>query len=38
MKTLLSLAVIAALGAGPAFAACNYPKAPDSKCSRVSVP
>jgi hypothetical protein len=30
MKTLLSLAVIAALGAGPAFAACNYPKAPDS--------
>ena len=29
MKTLLSLAVVAALGAGPAFAACTYPKAPD---------
>ncbi|MBM4232326.1 MAG: hypothetical protein FJ184_16640 [Gammaproteobacteria bacterium] len=30
MKTLLSLGLIAALGAGPAFAACTYPKAPDS--------
>ena len=30
MKTLLSLAVVAALGAGPAFAACTYPKAPES--------
>jgi hypothetical protein len=30
MKMLLSLAVVAALGAAPAFAACTYPKAPDS--------
>ncbi|MEY2721668.1 MAG: hypothetical protein ACO32H_08490 [Steroidobacteraceae bacterium] len=30
MKTLLSLALIAAsVAAGPAFAACTYPKAPD---------
>jgi hypothetical protein len=30
MKMLLSLAVVAALGAAPAFAACTYPKSPDS--------
>jgi hypothetical protein len=31
MKTLLSLALVAAsIAAGPAFAACPYPKAPDS--------
>lgn len=31
MKTLLSLALVAAsLATGPAFAACSYPKAPES--------
>ena len=30
MKMLLPLVAIAALGAGPAFAACTYPKAPES--------
>jgi len=30
MKTLLALAVAAALSSAPAFAACAYPKAPDS--------
>ncbi|MBM4192184.1 MAG: hypothetical protein FJ196_03895 [Gammaproteobacteria bacterium] len=31
MKTLLSLALVAgSIAAGPAFAACTYPKAPDS--------
>jgi hypothetical protein len=31
MKTLLSLALVAAsIAAGPTFAACTYPKAPDS--------
>jgi NAD(P)-dependent dehydrogenase (short-subunit alcohol dehydrogenase family) len=29
MKSLLSLALLAALSAGPAYAACTYPKAPD---------
>jgi hypothetical protein len=30
MKILLPLAAVAALGVGPAYAACAYPKAPES--------
>ena len=29
MKALLSLALVATLAAGPSYAACTYPKAPD---------